>query len=79
MYRYQKEYDTYDFGSLIHRLVQITSNQVYFVVIGKPEKPIPFESVKVPERTLSELIKSEETLQKKMKRYNKKSHPIQVA
>lgn len=60
----KKEYDTYDFGSLIHRLVQITSNQVYFVVIGKPEKPIPFESVKVPERKLSELIKSEETLQK---------------
>lgn len=60
----KKEYEAYDFGSLIHRLVQITSNQVYFVVIGKPEKPIPFESVKVPERTLSELIKFEEKLQK---------------
>lgn len=60
----QKEYETYDFGSLIHRVVQTNSNQVYFAVIGKPDKPIPFESVKVPEKTLSEIIKSEEKLRK---------------
>lgn len=59
----KKEYETFDFGSLIHHAVQITSNQAYFAVIGQPDKPIPFESVKVPDRTLSELLETEERLQ----------------
>jgi V/A-type H+-transporting ATPase subunit I len=60
----KKEYESYDFGALIHKVVQTSSNQVYFVVIGKSEKPIPFESVKVPKRTLTEILKTEENLQK---------------
>jgi V/A-type H+-transporting ATPase subunit I len=59
----KKEYEAYNFGALVHEVVQISANQVYFVVIGKSEKPIPFESVKVPKRTLSELIAAEEQLQ----------------
>ena len=60
----KKEYETFDFGPLIHHAVQITSNQVYFAVIGQADIPIPFESVKVPEITLSELLEAEERLQK---------------
>lgn len=60
----KKEYEGYNFGALIHEVVQTISNQVYFAVIGKSETPIPFESVNVPKRTLSELLKTEGNLQK---------------
>ena len=59
----KKEYEAFDFGTLINHIVQITSNQVYFAVIGQSDKTIPFESVKVPERTFSELLETEERLQ----------------
>lgn len=58
----KKEFDAYNFDTLIHEVVHTTSSQVYFVIIGKSEKPIPFESVKVPKRTLSELIQAEDEL-----------------
>ncbi|WP_238542098.1 V-type ATP synthase subunit I [Cecembia lonarensis] len=59
----KKEYEAFDFGTLIHQAVQTTANQVYFAVIGQADIPIPFESVKVPERTLTELLEAEESLQ----------------
>ena len=61
----KKDYYAFNFGELIHEVVQISGNQVYFVVIGKSETPIPFESVKVPKCTLSQLIEAEEQLQLK--------------
>lgn len=58
----KKEYKAYDFGTLIHEEAHLSSNLVYFIVIGKAKKPLPFESVKVPKQTLTELIKYEEDL-----------------
>lgn len=59
----KKEFENYDFGALTYQLVHRTSNQVYFAVIGKETISVPFESVKVPERTLSELALSEQKIQ----------------
>ncbi|MGY6744039.1 MAG: V-type ATP synthase subunit I [Cecembia sp.] len=59
----KKEYEAFDFGTLIHQAVQTTANQVYFAVIGQADIPIPFETVKVPERTLTDLLEAEENLQ----------------
>lgn len=63
----KKEYEKYDFGSLTCQVVHRNANQVYFVVIGRAEFSIPFESVKVPESTLSELARSEQSIHKENK------------
>ena len=59
---HKKEFDAFDFGSLIREVVHERSNQVYFVIISKTQTKFPFETVTVPERTLSALIKAEEQL-----------------
>jgi V/A-type H+-transporting ATPase subunit I len=58
----KKEYESFDFGSLVHQVVHKSSDQVYFVVIHKSEKSIPFEKIKVPKQTLSEIIEKENQL-----------------
>ena len=59
---HKKEFDAYDFSSLICEVVHRSSDQVYFVIISKAQEQLPFETVTVPEQTLSELIQAEEHL-----------------
>ena len=58
----KKEYKTFDFSSLIQQKIYTSSSRVYFVVISKSEIPTNFETLNVPKRTLSDIIKAEEEL-----------------
>ncbi len=62
-----KEFEKYDFKSLVVQVVHQSSNRVYFVVIAKEKRSFPFESVKIPEKTLSEISAREEKIEEKNK------------
>ena len=58
-----KEFKKYDFKSLVVQVVYQSSNRVYFVVIAKEKFSLPFESVKIPEKTLTEIAEREEKIE----------------
>lgn len=58
----RKEYDKYDFGELVQERAHTSANLVYFAVFSNTQISLPFESVQIPQQTLSELIKTEEQL-----------------
>jgi len=58
----KKEFRNYNFEKLVYEVVHTSANQVYFATISTSEISLPFESVNIPKRTLSELTGTEDQL-----------------